>query len=290
MRTTGTQRGEILLGGIFNMDRTVSWCVSIFNFKRGSYRGADKVYWLLCCKEELGEVLPSGICNDHRTQSTQGNARCACSFQTSWTNMHTMPPQWQNNDCPKDEDVDAIAPLHYWSQRGRCQGQVLKRCGTTTTKTPCHGHVGKTKTGTLKMCSQNSKGATSIQLLRTTTETLSADSECLELSLIGWTDKLLGTSTFYRHSDALEKQRICPVARIGAALRLFAYGKSYHEIDELCNMSRTYARESFVSFVAEVIAVFEEEYLRMPRESDLPKILGINALRGFLECVGSLDC
>lgn len=101
---------------------------------------------------------------------------------------------------------------------------------------------------------------------------------------------LTGRSIFKQRTDATNKKGISPLVRIIAALRVLAYGKSYDEVDELCEMSTTSVRESFQEFVREIVNVFGDEYLRAPRESDLLRILGINAARGFPGCVGSLDC
>lgn len=101
---------------------------------------------------------------------------------------------------------------------------------------------------------------------------------------------LMGRGIFVKRTDALNKQGISPLVRIVAALRILAYGKTYDEIDELCEMSRTSARESFHAFVREINSVFGEEYLRAPTEVDLQRILGINSERGFPGCVGSWDC
>lgn len=101
---------------------------------------------------------------------------------------------------------------------------------------------------------------------------------------------LWGKGIFRLRKDALKKYGISPLVRIIAALRILAYGKSFDEVDELCEMSASSARESFHGFIEEVIICFGDEYLRPPNEVDLKRILGINATRGFPGCVGSWDC
>lgn len=97
---------------------------------------------------------------------------------------------------------------------------------------------------------------------------------------------LLGKSVVRRRTDATSKVNICALIFLVAALCLRLCGKSYNKMDELCSMSCTSARESFVCFVSEVPAVFDVEYLRKPNEKDYRQILGTNGQRGFSCCVG----
>lgn len=101
---------------------------------------------------------------------------------------------------------------------------------------------------------------------------------------------LRGRSIFKHREDATGKKGIHPQIRLVAALRILAYGMSFDQTDELCELGGTTSRESFLAFVQEINAVFGDEYLRAPRESDLRRILAINDARGFPGCVGSWDC
>lgn len=101
---------------------------------------------------------------------------------------------------------------------------------------------------------------------------------------------LSGRGLFVQRRDAIKKEGIKPLLRIIASMRILAYGKSFDEVDEICEMSRTSIRQSFKFFVRETISVFSDEYLRAPNETDLRRILGINSQRGFPGCLGSWDC
>lgn len=74
-----------------------------------------------------------------------------------------------------------------------------------------------------------------------------------------------GRGLFVWRRDATNKEEISPRIKIIAALRILAYGKIKDEMDELCEMSRTFSWESFIRFVDELIMVVGAEYLRVMR-------------------------
>lgn len=102
--------------------------------------------------------------------------------------------------------------------------------------------------------------------------------------------QVTGRGLFVQRRDATLKEGITPRMRIISSIRILAYGASFDQVDELCELSEASARESFYAFADEVVEVFGDEYLRAPTEVDLRRILGINAARGFPGCVGSWDC
>lgn len=103
-------------------------------------------------------------------------------------------------------------------------------------------------------------------------------------------EALTGNGIFAHREDATGRHGIHPRTRIICALRILAYGMSYDQTDELCEMSASSSRETFICFVEEIVARFGQEYLRQPNEEDLRRILSINSDRGFPGCLGSWDC
>lgn len=59
--------------------------------------------------------------------------------------------------------------------------------------------------------------------------------------------------------DAAKKQGIDPEIRLIACLRLLEYGSFFDQIDELCSISESACRESFISFVTEIVRQFGTE-------------------------------
>lgn len=102
--------------------------------------------------------------------------------------------------------------------------------------------------------------------------------------------KLEGNGEFKQQRDATGKLGIHPMVRLISVLRIFAYGLSFDEVDELCEISESEARNSFISYISIMPELFEATYLRCPTTSDLKRILAINDRRGFPGCVGSWDC
>lgn len=69
-----------------------------------------------------------------------------------------------------------------------------------------------------------------------------------------------------------------------------SFGNVLDNVDEICKMSVSSVYKSFLSFTETVIDVSSKEYLRHPYESDIKRILAINAGVGFPGYVGSWDC
>lgn len=90
--------------------------------------------------------------------------------------------------------------------------------------------------------------------------------------------------------DATGKPGASPRVKIIAALRVLAYGMSFDQIDELCELGHSTTRKTFLSYLDELNSSFREEYLRAPNSDDLKRILSINESRGFPGSIGSWDC
>jgi len=78
--------------------------------------------------------------------------------------------------------------------------------------------------------------------------------------------------------------------KVTAALRMLTYGVPADATDEYVRIGESTALESLRRFVAAVVEIFEEEYLRHPNEADTARLLALNEKRGFPGMLGSIDC
>ena len=90
--------------------------------------------------------------------------------------------------------------------------------------------------------------------------------------------------------DALGKIDFLSYQKCTAAIRMLAYGVPGDLIDEYVRMSESTCLESLYKFCKAVIVVFGPEYLREPTAQDTARLLAMNASRGFLGMLGSIDC
>ena len=74
------------------------------------------------------------------------------------------------------------------------------------------------------------------------------------------------------------------------ALRMLAYGVAADFMDEYVRIAKTTAITSLKKFVAVVVAIFSEEYLRSPNNEDIARLLAHGENRGFPGMLGSIDC
>src|SRR3954466_9005873 len=71
---------------------------------------------------------------------------------------------------------------------------------------------------------------------------------------------------------------------------MLAYAVPGDLIDEYVRMSESTCLASLYRFCKAVVAMFGPEYLREPNEADTTRLLAINAERGFLGIMCSIDC
>lgn len=72
---------------------------------------------------------------------------------------------------------------------------------------------------------------------------------------------LCGNYLFAHRQDATEKKGIHPNIRRTAALRIFAYGMSFDQTDELHKIRTIESRDSVLVFIRKTIAECFSEYL-----------------------------
>jgi len=73
-------------------------------------------------------------------------------------------------------------------------------------------------------------------------------------------------------------------------LRMLTYGVPADATDEYVRIGESTALESLRRFVAAVVDLFEDEYLRHPNEADTARLLALGERRGFPGMLGSIDC
>jgi len=78
--------------------------------------------------------------------------------------------------------------------------------------------------------------------------------------------------------------------KITAAMRMLTYGVPADATDEYVRIGESTALESLHRFVAAVVEIFEDEYLRHLNEKDIARLLAMGENEGFLEMLGSIDC
>ena len=75
-----------------------------------------------------------------------------------------------------------------------------------------------------------------------------------------------------------------------AALRMLAYGVAADFIDEYVRIVEITAITNLKKFVAVVVAIFLEEYLRLPNNENIARLLAHGQNHGFPSMLGSIDC
>ena len=78
--------------------------------------------------------------------------------------------------------------------------------------------------------------------------------------------------------------------KVTAAFRMLTYGVPADATDEYVRIGESTAIESLRKFVAAVVDLFEEEYLRYPNEADTVRLLALGEQNGFPGMLGSIDC
>ena len=71
---------------------------------------------------------------------------------------------------------------------------------------------------------------------------------------------------------------------------MLTYGVPADATDEYVRIGESTTIESLRRFVAAVVDLFEEEYLRYPNEADTVRLLALGEQNGFPGMLGSIDC
>ncbi|CAL8088509.1 unnamed protein product [Prunus armeniaca] len=95
---------------------------------------------------------------------------------------------------------------------------------------------------------------------------------------------------FIQKHDAVGALGLIPEQKLTAALRMFAYGASAKQLDEIVRMGKSTVLECLVRFCDAVENLYTREYLRKPTPRDLQRLLQKGEARGFPGMIGSIDC
>jgi hypothetical protein len=78
--------------------------------------------------------------------------------------------------------------------------------------------------------------------------------------------------------------------KVTAAFRMLTFGVPADATDEYVRIGKSTALESLRRFVAAVVDLFEDEYLRHPNEADTARLMALGEQNGFPRMLGSIDC
>ncbi|CAL8151912.1 unnamed protein product [Prunus armeniaca] len=83
---------------------------------------------------------------------------------------------------------------------------------------------------------------------------------------------------------------LLPKQKFTAVIRMFAYGSSANQVDEIARMGKSTILESLVRFCDAVENLYTMDYLRRPTPRDLQQLLQKAESCGFPRMIGSIDC
>ena len=89
---------------------------------------------------------------------------------------------------------------------------------------------------------------------------------------------------FIQKRNVVKKLCLSPLQKMTAALRMLAYGVAADFMDEYVRIAETTAITSMKKFVAAMIAIFSEEYLRSPNNEDIARLLAMVKAVNFQGC------
>ncbi|XP_070669119.1 uncharacterized protein [Malus domestica] len=91
-------------------------------------------------------------------------------------------------------------------------------------------------------------------------------------------------------NDAFSAMGLFPEQKITVALRMLAYGVSADQGDEIARMGKSTILKSLMRFCGAIESIYTAEYLRIPIDMDLQKLLKKGKMRGFPGMIGSINC
>ena len=95
---------------------------------------------------------------------------------------------------------------------------------------------------------------------------------------------------FVRKRNAANTLGLSCFQKVTATFRMITYGVPADLTDEYVRDGESTVLESLRRFVAAVVDIFEDEYLRYPNETDTARLLAMGERRGFPGMLGSIDC
>ena len=95
---------------------------------------------------------------------------------------------------------------------------------------------------------------------------------------------------FIQKRDNAKKLGLSSLQKMTAALRMLIYGVMTNFMDEYVRIGESTAIQCLKKFVAAILDIFSEEYLRSPNNKDIARLLAHGQSRGFPGMLGSIDC
>ena len=95
---------------------------------------------------------------------------------------------------------------------------------------------------------------------------------------------------FVQRRNAAGKLRLSSFQKMTAAIRMLTYGTTAALCDEYVSIGESTAMKCLKRFVKAVVSNFFEEYLRLPTNNDIARLLALGESRGFPRMLGSIDC
>ena len=86
--------------------------------------------------------------------------------------------------------------------------------------------------------------------------------------------------------DNAQRLGLSSLQKMTVAVRMLAYEVMIDLMDEYVQIGESAAMESLKKFVAIVVDIFSEEYLRSPNNEDIAKLLAHGESCGFLGMLG----
>ncbi|XP_059635384.1 uncharacterized protein LOC132277549 [Cornus florida] len=95
---------------------------------------------------------------------------------------------------------------------------------------------------------------------------------------------------FIQKPDALSRMGFIPIQMMTAAIRILAYEISADFCDEHIKIYERIAIKNLKRFCDAIIAVYAEQYQRLPNADDIARLLRERKERGLSGILGSIDC
>jgi len=95
-------------------------------------------------------------------------------------------------------------------------------------------------------------------------------------------DELTTANSFFKQRrNAAGAKGFSPIHKCTAAMRVLAYGQAADAVDDVLMMGESTVLKCVKVFVKTVISVYQEEYLRSPRQHEIEEMMRSNVARGF---------
>ncbi|XP_023895290.2 uncharacterized protein LOC112007213 isoform X1 [Quercus suber] len=95
---------------------------------------------------------------------------------------------------------------------------------------------------------------------------------------------------FIQKRDNAKRLGLSSLQKMTAALRMLVYGVTTDFMDEYVRIGESTAIQCLKKFVAAILDIFSEEYLRSPNNKDIARLLAHGQSCGFPGMLGSIDC